>query len=831
MTWQESCVIKPWRLALVGAVLLGGAGSLLMVANADDPMPVYVIRPSTKPATASATSLPATTRAATAAASAPATPAMAGPALTRKTTDLLKLPAELPSATGYGVEDAFPNDINFREPVSLATIPNDTDKLFVVEKQGKIFAITGLNSKAYKKFEVFDINDYLKVTGIGQLNTRNEWGLLGLAFHPNFAANGYVYIFYSFNAKDDNRQSDFNRLARFTLAKSTGKFDYKSEMPLITQYDRAENHNGGDVKFGPDGYLYFSTGDEGNQGDNFDNSRFIDKNFFGGIFRIDVDKKATNLEPNATPQNSKIYPSPVHAGTYKVPADNPFVKTTEYDGRKLDPKRVRTEMFALGFRNAWRMSFDSATGRLFVGDVGDGGLEEFDIVQPGGNYGWSYKEGTRGGPRGGGGNAKVKLIDPIWEYGHGGGEFFGASSIGGVVYHGTKMPELDGAYICGDYVSRRVFMLQMINNKWTPKNVAENVGGVSCFGADPTNGDVLICDLGGKIKRMVRKGMNGPQPPALLSQTGAFTNTITLTPSAALIPYAPNVSFWSDGAIKQRWFAIPKADDKITFNKDGNWEFPEGMVWVKHFEMEFRKGDSTSKRRLETRFLVKTRDGVYGLTYKWKANQQDAELVPENGFTETIPMGPAVAGAATQPASKTWRYPSRSECIVCHTPIAGGALAFNTPQLNTTGNYGGKLINLIQGMSDAGYFTEKTPDPKTLGAFYRADDKTKPLEHRVRSYLAVNCVQCHQQGSIASGTWDARPTLSLDQANIVGGNLIADHGDPLNKIIVPGDPAHSMMLKRISTRGPGQMPPLATNEVDQQAVDLLNEWIKSLPKK
>ena len=285
------------------------------------------------------------------------------------------------------------------------------------------------------------------------------------------------------------------------------------------------------------------------------------------------------------------------------------------------------------------------------------------------------------------------------------------------------------------------------------------------------------------------------------------------------MPYDPNVSFWSDYAIKSRWFCIKNTTDTVTFNSIGNWTFPARMVWIKHFDIETTRGNSATKKRLETRFLVKTADSVYGLSYKWNAAQTDADLVAESGLTEVI---------ASSSPSQTWRYPSRGECVTCHTPTGGFALSFNTPQMNRARTYGAVLQNQIQALSDAGYFSAPATGVNNLPALASATDTTQSLEWRVRSYLAANCVQCHQPGGGSQGNWDARITTRTDSAHLINGLLVNNGGDAANRFIVPGDAAHSMLLKRQQGITASRMPPLGTLERDLVNEQLVSDWIASL---
>ena len=269
--------------------------------------------------------------------------------------------------------------------------------------------------------------------------------------------------------------------------------------------------------------------------------------------------------------------------------------------------------------------------------------------------------------------------------------------------------------------------------------------------------------------------------------------------------YDPNVNFWSDYAIKSRWFSIKNTTDTITFSPDGNWTFPTGTVWIKHFDIETTRGVPASRRKLETRFLVKTATDVYGLSYKWRTDQTDADLVAEIGVTEAIPG---------RSPPQTWRYPSRGECVTCHAQVGGHSLSFNTPQLNRPHDFGAGLQNQIEALSNAGYFSTVVSGARNLPAFASATDTTQSLEWRVRSYLAVNCVQCHQPGGASQGVWDARFTTKTDAANLINGLLVNNDGDSANRFVVPGDATHSMLLRRQQGNGITRMQPSGTFERD-----------------
>jgi glucose/arabinose dehydrogenase/mono/diheme cytochrome c family protein len=738
----------------------------------------------------------------------------------------LNLPADLPAATGYTTENAL-GTLTFNAPICIVSPPGETNRLFVVERGGSIQVVNNLSTTPTKQ-TFLDLNAFLAATGGGTLSTVSEQGFLGLAFHPNYATNGLFYIFYSVTINDGGTNNTFERVARFRVSTTNAnQADTTTFFPLISQLDEAGNHNGGDLHFGADGYLYISVGDEGGANDQYDNARFINKDFFSAILRIDVDKKAGSLTPNPHSQSSTTFPSAVHAGAYAIPPDNPFIGVTSHNGLTFSASTVRTEIWATGLRNPWRFYFDTPTGRIFTGDVGQDAFEEIDILQAGGDFGWSYYEGNHNGPRIGSLPGGISYVFPIYEYAHGTGDFQGNSVTGGLIYRGSRFSELFEAYLFCDFVDGHMWALRQNGSTWSPSLLLTEANIVS-FGVDPRNGDALFANIGsGKIEHLVRTGTSGTNPPALLSQTGAFSNLATLTPNTGIVAYAPNVSFWSDYAIKTRWFSIPNPSATIDFNKDGNWTFPTGSIWIKHFELETTRGDPATRRRLETRFIVKTATGSYGITYKWRPDQSDADLVAESGLDEVINI--QVNGS---PATQTWHYPSRNECRTCHTPIAGHALSFNTRQLNRTNVFGGQTLNQIQYINDAGYFSAPVTGVNNFPAFAQATDTTQSLEWRARSYFAVNCVQCHQPGGAALGNWDARPTIPTDSANMIDGVLADNRGDPANKFVVAGNTGHSMALLRIQGAGVPRMPPLATNELDPPDIQLLTDWInQDLPQR
>lgn len=394
----------------------------------------------------------------------------------------------------HEMEDAFPG-LKFEQPLGVVTAPGDKTRLFIVEKTGRVQVITGLDTDKPEKKLFLDLTHLPKAT----LVTEGECGVLGLAFPPEHAKSGQLFVYYSLKIGGMLHQ----RVARFQVSKDdASRVDNTTEQPLFTQADEASNHNGGDLQFGPDGYLYVTVGDGGAGNDKFDNGNFINKGFHAAILRLDVDKKAGSLAPNPHPAIA------LDAGGqafYAVPSDNPFIGATTHHGQTIDPKTVRTEIWATGLRNPWRIHFDPGSGHLFCADVGQNLYEEVDLITRGGDYGWSYREGKHPFPMGPGGDkepAGFKPVDPIFEY----PRTVGLSITGGVVYHGSRLPQFRENYIFADYVTGRVIGLKDAGKPvWKDVTIAQEPG-IAGIGLDPRDGEVLFANIAlGQIKRLKPK--------------------------------------------------------------------------------------------------------------------------------------------------------------------------------------------------------------------------------------------------------------------------------------------------------------------------------------
>ena len=356
---------------------------------------------------------------------------------------------EMGAVTGeVQLVNAFPN-LSFSQPLDLQS-PNDgTNRIFVAEKGGEI--------------EVFNNTPDAEETSVflnlgGSLSTRSEQGLLGFAFHPNYSDNGYFYICYTPSAT-------LSVISRFSVSDTdSNSADQNSELVMLEIPQPFTNHNGGQIAFGPDGFLYIAMGDGGSGGDPQGNGQNT-SNLLGNILRIDVD----NTNPGLN---------------YAIPSDNPFQNETD----------SRNEIFAYGFRNPWRMSFDTVTGKLWTGDVGQNEMEEIDVVEIGGNYGWKLFEGTSCFS---GDCDTTGLMEPIFEYNQSNGD---RSITGGFVYRGGVIQDLQGKYIYGDFVSGRIWAL---DEDGSSNELLFSSGlNISSFGTDAQQ-ELYVCAFDGSIYKLV----------------------------------------------------------------------------------------------------------------------------------------------------------------------------------------------------------------------------------------------------------------------------------------------------------------------------------------
>jgi putative heme-binding domain-containing protein len=717
----------------------------------------------------------------------------------------------------YRIELAFPK-LTFKNPLLLTRGPG-TDRLFIAEQAGKIFSFR--NDDRCEKADLFldltkDIHSWDpkgKVKGID--------AVYGLAFHPNFEKNRYCYICYVLNSKTDPEQvPDGSRVSRFRVTNTDPpRCDPASEKIILTWL--AGGHNGGDLHFGPDGYLYISTGDGSspNPPDALDTGQNL-TDLLSCILRIDVDHEA-----NGRP--------------YTVPTDNPFVKV---------PKAC-PEIWAYGFRNPWRMGFDRVTGDLWVGDVGWEKWEMIYRVQRGGNYGWSVMEGPQP-VRPGSKRGPTPILPPNLAFPH----TEAASITGGYVYRGKRLKDLVGVYICGDWVTRKLWGTRFDGDKvvWH-KELAQGTQRVVAFGEDHA-GELSFVnyDDAGSIHRLVPNEKAQEQRadfPRKLSETGLFRSVKEHQPAPGVVPFSINAAQWIDGASAERLVALPGSEPVRLYDNpvsvpgaffSGAVFLPKDGVLAKTITLELERGNPRSRRRLETQVLHYDGETWHGYSYKWNDAQTDADLVPAGGADERFTViDPESPGGKRR---QTWHFASRGECLTCHNPWTGFALGFNLAQLNGDHDYCGMVANQLRAFKDAGLVTllhheenaegtAATPLAETAAPRLTdpGDAKAK-LAERARAYLHVNCSHCHQFGAGGTADIELRHTIPLDKTKIVDVRPVqGTFGMADARIVAPGDPYRSVLFYRMAKLGPGRMPHISSEVADERGLRLIHDWIRALP--
>lgn len=700
-------------------------------------------------------------------------------------------------------------DLRFAQPVALLAPPGETNRLFVAEKSGLIVAVTNLAAPTRTVFLDLRTNLYA-----GYL----EAGLLGVAFHPGYATNRQFFVWRTVRgARADGQPAVYDVLARFEGDPvDPNRALARSEVVLIRQEDRQGmqdlTHNAGDLQFGPDGYLYVSLGDEMAPPEQADGQHQPLTRFFGAILRLDVDQRPGSLAPN---------PGPAVGSGYSIPPDNPLVGARSYQGRALDPFATRTEFFAIGFRNPWRMSFHPQSGELWVADVGSARWEEINVVRSGGNYGWPYREGKEDGIYGFLTPAQAVFSEPRWVYAHGSATNQGNSVIGGAFYLGHAfLSHFSGGYVFADCRSGHTWLLDTRSpdaNSSAPEWLCTEPG-ISAFANDPRDGEILAANfVSGSVRKLVPPPAPSPgsEPPPTLREAGVFTDLATLEPDPRLHAYEINATFWSDGAFKRRWVAAP-AGLPPRWRSDGLYAFEPGTLWVKHFELERTNGIPGSRHRVETRLLVKTLEGVYGLSYRWVESGTDAVLVPAAGEDRELAFqdGP-------NPRAQVWHFPGRAECLRCHDAASAYALGYCPEQLDRPLQPSSGTPSQLAALAAKGQVPVSPGPADPVPGLVSPEDASRPLELRARSYLAANCAACHRPGRLTDTTaeWDARSGIPLRAMGVLDGRLV-----------LPGNPIDSRLLQVLNRATTDlRMPPLASNVPDSAGIGLLTRWIAAIP--
>ena len=659
------------------------------------------------------------------------------------------------------------SSLSFNKPVALRQSPTNTDRWYVLEQEGVI-----------RTFLSGDSSSTVFANLTGPVSYYGEMGLLGIAFHPDFVSNGYIYLYYSGNDNGAPTHHE-SRISRFTLTSET-QLDISSEQVILRVGQPYDNHNGGNILFGPDGYLYIGLGDGGNGGDPNNNAQNINT-LLGKMLRIDVD-------------------NPAGGNQYSSPATNPYVGISGLD-----------EIFAIGLRNPWRWSFDRTGGQLIAGDVGQGSWEEIDIITNDGNYGWRCYEGNEVFDS----SCSITQTPPIHAYDHS----VGFSVTGGYVYRGSAIPSLVGSYVFSDYGTGPIWV--MTDPYGTPSvnelisNSTTNATFASSF-AEDNNGELYVLSFtDGSIYRIEPDtGIPSGSFPTLLSETGCVNPADPTQMAQGMIPYEINAPFWSDGIVKDRWFAVPDGST-ITVENNGDWSFPNNSVTVKNFRL--------NNKLIETRLLVKHDDGSWaGYSYEWNDAETDASLVL-NGKSKDI-------------NGQSYIYPSSAQCMFCHTQVSGFALGPETRQLNRDKTYASTGINANQlsTLNHIGIFSQPLDDPAALPKLAEPTNTSASLQDRARAYLYTNCAQCHRQGGPTNVALEFNITTVNADMNVC--NVAPSYNiNGANYILSPGNASDSSLYHRMNCRtgntdcyADDQMPPIGSAIVDSTGANLLSDWINSL---
>ncbi|WP_425614374.1 PQQ-dependent sugar dehydrogenase [Anatilimnocola sp. NA78] len=692
----------------------------------------------------------------------------------------------------YKVVRVLPN-LKFNRPLLLVRGP-EGNRLFVGEQTGKLYSFT--DDPAAKAELFIDLKKEISTVKLLPKAKAVEI-VYGLVFHPDFAKNRQCFICYTLQG--DGRLLEGTRVSRFTVtATDPPRVDPGSEEVVITF--PGGGHNGGDLHFGPDGMLYISTGDGAGPTppDRWNTGQDI-SDLLSSILRIDVDNKDGGKN-------------------YAIPKDNPF----------LDVPGARGEIWAYGFRNPWRMSFDRQTGDLFVGDVGWELWEMVHRVERGGNYGWSAMEGPQ--------PVKPEKVGPspiqpaLIELPH----TMACSITGGLVYRGKRFPELHGSYLFGDWETRRLWAARFEDGrtKEMPELARPSVRFVAF--AENHAGEIYFLDEEvGTLHTLEKNDANSQNVgfPTSLSKTGLFASVKDHQPAKGVRPFAVNSPQWQDGATADRWIGLP-GTSTATLHATGK-PIPGFVSWH-NFRMHFPKDTvltrtlSWAQRRVETQLLHYDGLDWRAYTYAWNEDQTDAQLVPADGAEREVTAGKQ---------KRLWQFQSRSQCLSCHNNQSQYALAFEPAQLNRNGADGkNQLVSLTEG----GFVhrADKTgkPQPPFDAASVTAEaslgdpsDDSQSLDARARAYLHANCGHCHSEHG--GGTVALRfgfPTPVAEMKAVDARPTRGDFGLPDARIIKPGDPYTSTLFFRMAKQGRDRMPHIGAELCDEAGLNLIAQWIESL---
>ena len=735
-------------------------------------------------------------------------------------------PDQVPGDGGnWTLKEEF-EGMNFVSPLYVVDFPK-SDQIIISEKRGKLFLVDELFQT---KRLVLDIAQ--------QVFSKADCGFLGFAFHPDFPNTPHLYTYYKTKPEPEVwADNGFSRLSKFTWDSEQEIFLPESEEILFQQYDQSPWHNGGRMLFGPDGFLYLAIGDEGFDEHRLLSTQNINRGLFSGVLRIDVDKDATKSHPirrqpitNSTPPDGW---GETYSQGYYIPNDNPW---QDENGEILE------EFYAVGLRSPFGLFYDKEEDNFWVSDVGSDKREEVTIFQKGDNLQWPFKEGTVDFEP----ERKPEPMlgterKPVFDY----SRSLGSCIVSGSLYQKDLYPELKDKYLFGDYTGNKIMML----DKVAPEERAEmNVlinsldGHGITYGQKPGVSGVHVLDDGRVYVTVISENFEDPgyvlelrkigdvaDPPSKLSDLNVFTDLENLTVREGILPYEVNAPLWSDGATKKRWIAIPNdgtyssLDEKITFNATQDYKFPEGTVFIKHFDLPI--DDSGNVVKLETRFFVIAKDGKrYGVTYKWNEEGTDAFLLKTSEERDI-----EVFANGEYEYTQTWKYPSRDQCMTCHNYNANSVLGFKTHQLNRLNEFEGVNgeINQLEYFNNLGVFHRDIGNANQFEKAYGITEDIH-LKTRIRSYLDANCASCHRTAGVSGLDMDLRfqNTYNIEKYFFHDNQSHASTQD--GQLITPGEHATSEIWIRDASESDNKMPPLGRDLVDKVYIDSLTKWIDGL---
>ncbi len=692
----------------------------------------------------------------------------------------------------YTYEPAFPN-LNgvFTSPI-MVTNDGLNDLIYVVDKKGTLSVFP--NNSTVTQAQVITLLDIS-----AEVRDYHEQGLLSIVFHPDFANNGYAYIYYIEGNNDnesDNGAFGDGVLERITINDVINPTSASARIEILRVPQSGPDHKGGMMQFHPSTGEFFMSFGDGAYGDTAitptdpdrrtNNSAQDTSNLRGSFIRLIMRDTVNTLG---------LY--------YDIPSDNPFV----------DNSSVRDEIWSLGHRNPWRWAFDTASPyTLWETEVGQSGYEEVNIITKGDNYGWPICEGnihraSNGGDPNNHYTCDGNLTAPVGGYAHSTGS---VAIIGGFVYQGTQLPALTGRFIYGDYVSKKIWSAAQNDTDVLVSDAFPS--NLSSFGTDLNGEEVFISAHGEEynglsiIYRMIDSDVQAAVIPDKLSETGIFANLATQFPSHGVIEYDVNSDGWFDGLKTRHFFAVPN-NDTISFADTETWNLPVGSVLVKHLDLPT---SDSAMSPFETSVLFRQNSGNWtAANYRWNSAGTDADLVTET-VNETVSQYFNGNIVNIEHAVR-----AGSGCTSCH--IGTGSkepLAIDTRQLNKNFDYQGVSDNQINLFKNIGLFTQNINSAQTYDAYPDPENTSADTNQRARAYLATNCAHCHD-GGLMDMNYDT-PIIDMDIMNVQRSSVYR---------MLPFDHTRSL-LHSYQTNDANRMPKgsLVTNLLADQ---LIADWINA----